>query len=129
DFISSLYRKLQVRVPRKSIDYHDEVLKSLKMIDLERREEIASLISLIKDKISFKNISEFSAYLNNRGVYERKISSWQEGIFRLVKFIENDNFSNEIIMQVKKDLELKSSSDRSLERWSEIIFHKDLPPK
>ncbi|TQP77018.1 hypothetical protein, partial [Vibrio cholerae] len=82
DFISSLYRKLQVRVPRKSIDYHDEVLKSLKMIDLERREEIASLISLIKDKISFKNISEFSAYLNNLGVYERKISSWQEGIFR-----------------------------------------------
>ncbi|WP_221886429.1 hypothetical protein, partial [Vibrio cholerae] len=67
--------------------------------------------------------------LNNLGVYERKISSWQEGIFRLVKFIENDNFSNEIIMQVKKDLELKSSSDRSLERWSEIIFHKDLPPK
>lgn len=116
---------MQRRPSKLRVDYQHETLKILDYVDAGRRVEIEKLILKIMSKVNFKSINELSEHLRSRGIYGMKISSWQEGAFRVVKYIETNNLSEKAINKIQEDMELNQSNDRSLERWSEIILSKD----
>ncbi|MEZ8541921.1 hypothetical protein AB6C74_03700 [Vibrio splendidus] len=114
---------------KHKVNYKVEVEKYLNGIDINKKLAVNDLINSFQSKSRIKNLSEVSSYFNRLGFSDKKISSWQEGMFILVKGLSKHKFDLNYIAEIQNEFESQLDDDRSLERWSEIILSKQASKK
>lgn len=128
NFLEKLSKEKSKNLKQKS-NYKIEVEKYLDGIELNKKLAVNELIKSFQSRTKLKNLLEASSYLNNLGFSDKKISTWQEGIYILVKGLHKYNFDLNYIAEIQNDFESPLDDDRSLERWSEIILSKQISKK
>lgn len=128
NFLEKLSKEKFKNLKQKS-NYKVEMEKYLDGIEINKKLAVNNLVNSFQSRAKLKNLLEVSSYLNSLGFSDKKISTWQEGIYILVKGLHKYNFDLNYIDKIQNDFEPPLDDDRSLERWSEIILSKQMSKK
>jgi len=107
------------------VDYNVKIDKVLENITEEKNYVFNQLTVALKSKSVIKNMVEFTSFLNLHGIQTKKLSSWNEGIFKLVKECESRDINYiDNVYDSYNHFETSYIDDRSLDGWSDIILKK-----
>ncbi|MBW3020256.1 hypothetical protein KY334_03090 [Candidatus Woesearchaeota archaeon] len=116
--------KTPTKKTKARIDYNkylSNVLSELEKNDIEKFKLLNEFVKELDSKNCFSTLKEFSIYLNETGVYHKKIQTWAHGKFILISY-----FSTQKIFEIKRTINRinkpQHREDRSLDAWSNIIL-------
>lgn len=97
------------------------ILSELEKNDFERFELLDEFSKKLDGKSYFGTLKKFSGYLNETGIYYKKVQTWAHGKFILISHFSKCNFS-EVKDGINRINKLQHVEDRSLDAWSNIIL-------